>query len=53
MLYLMYFRYLSFMAKGYNSNKLKLVVNDGFQFMKEHANEFDVIITDSSDPIGK
>lgn len=45
-------KYLPFMAKGLDSNKLTLHVADGFKFMKEHENEFDVIITDSSDPIG-
>ncbi|KAK6621751.1 hypothetical protein RUM44_001558 [Polyplax serrata] len=45
-------KYLPFMAKGFNSEKLKLHIEDGFKFMKNHSNEFDVIITDSSDPIG-
>lgn len=46
-------KYLPKMAKGFDSPKLNLVVGDGFKFMREHENEFDVIITDSSDPIGK
>ncbi|KAJ8965453.1 hypothetical protein NQ314_004124 [Rhamnusium bicolor] len=45
-------KYLPFLAKGYNSPKLTLNICDGFEFMKNHKNEFDVIITDSSDPIG-
>lgn len=45
-------KYMPFMAKGFNSPKLTLKVCDGFEFMKQHKNEFDVIITDSSDPIG-
>lgn len=45
-------KHLPFMAKGFNSEKLTLHVGDGFEFMKQHKNEFDVIITDSSDPIG-
>ena len=45
-------KYLPFMAKGFDSPKLKLHIGDGFEFMKNHENEFDVIITDSSDPIG-
>merc|ERR1712179_422007 len=40
------------MGKGFDSPKLTLHVGDGFAFMKEHQNEFDVIITDSSDPVG-
>ena len=27
-------------------------IGDGFKFMEEHQGSFDVIITDSSDPIG-
>ncbi|XP_012251763.2 spermidine synthase [Athalia rosae] len=45
-------KYLPFMAVGLDNPKVKLYVGDGFQFMKNHKNEFDVIITDSSDPIG-
>lgn len=45
-------KYLPFMAVGFESKKLTLHVGDGFEFMKNHSHEFDVIITDSSDPIG-
>jgi spermidine synthase len=45
-------KYLPFMAEGFNSPKLNLHVADGFKFMEEHVQYFDVIITDSSDPIG-
>lgn len=45
-------KYLPFMASGFTSEKLTLIICDGFQYMREHRNEFDVIITDSSDPIG-
>ncbi|CAB3223976.1 unnamed protein product [Arctia plantaginis] len=45
-------KYLPFMAVGFDSPKLKLHVGDGFEFMKNHSQEFDVIITDSSDPVG-
>jgi len=44
--------YLPFMASGFDNPKLHLHVGDGFEFMGKHQNEFDVIITDSSDPIG-
>lgn len=41
------------MAKGFFSPKLTLHVGDGFEFMKHNQDAFDVIITDSSDPVGK
>lgn len=41
------------MACGFSSSKLTQFIGDGFEYMKEHVNEFDVIITDSSDPVGK
>lgn len=46
-------KYLPFMACGFDSPKVHLTIGDGFEFMKNHREEFDVIITDSSDPIGK
>lgn len=45
-------KYLPFMAKGFDDPKLTLHIGDGFEFIKNHPGEFDVIITDSSDPIG-
>ncbi len=45
-------KFLPFMACGFDSPKLKLTIGDGFEFMKNHEKEFDVIITDSTDPIG-
>lgn len=45
-------KYLPFMACGFDSPKMNLTIGDGFEYMKNHENEFDVIITDSSDPIG-
>ena len=41
------------MAQGYDSPKLKQHIGDGFAFMKENKSAFDVIITDSSDPVGE
>lgn len=46
-------KYLPGMAVGYSSAKLTLHVGDGFEFMKQNQEAFDVIITDSSDPMGK
>ncbi|XP_060073766.1 spermidine synthase-like [Ylistrum balloti] len=45
-------KFLPKMACGFESPKLKLHIGDGFEYMKKHQGEFDVIITDSSDPIG-
>jgi len=45
-------QYLPFMASGFDSPKLKLLFADGYKYVLEHKNEFDVIITDSSDPKG-
>lgn len=45
-------QYLPHMAAGFDSPKMTLTIGDGFEFMKNHQNEFDVIITDSSDPVG-
>lgn len=45
-------KYLPFMACGFDSPKVQLTIGDGFEYMKQRAGEFDVIITDSSDPIG-
>ncbi|XP_054720990.1 spermidine synthase-like isoform X2 [Uloborus diversus] len=45
-------KFLPFMAKGFESPKLSLHVGDGIEFVKNHREEFDVIITDSSDPKG-
>ncbi|KAF7995723.1 hypothetical protein HCN44_006830 [Aphidius gifuensis] len=44
--------FLPFMASGLDHPKVTVNVGCGFQFMKNHSNEFDVIITDSSDPVG-
>ncbi|XP_043281173.1 spermidine synthase [Venturia canescens] len=44
--------YLPFMSSGLDNPKVTLKVGDGFEFMKQHSSEFDVIITDSSDPVG-
>jgi len=45
-------RYLPYMACGFDSPKMNLHVGDGFAFMEAHKNEFDVIISDTSDPVG-
>lgn len=45
-------KFLPQMSCGFNNSKLKLTIGDGFEYMKNHKNEYDVIITDSSDPVG-
>ena len=40
------------MAESFKNSKLKLHVGDGFEYMKQHQGEYDIIITDSSDPVG-
>jgi len=46
-------RYLPQMAIGYSSSKVKVHIQDGMEFMAQCQGQFDVIITDSSDPIGE
>ena len=40
------------MSVGFDHPKSKAIVGDGFKFLEDRKNEFDVIITDSSDPEG-
>ena len=45
-------RYLPSMACRFDDPKMNLHIGDGFRFMEEHKDEFDVIISDTSDPVG-
>lgn len=45
-------KYLPGMSVGFQHPNVKVHVGDGFAFLKEYVNHFDVIITDSSDPDG-
>lgn len=45
-------QFLPTISVGFNDSRVKVHIRDGFEFLKEHKNEFDVIITDSSDPDG-
>merc|ERR1712058_161248 len=40
------------MSVGFQHPNVKVHVGDGFKFLDDYKNEFDVIITDSSDPEG-
>ena len=45
-------KYLPDLFCGRDDPRLTTHVGCGMEFMKNHEDEFDVIITDSSDPIG-
>ncbi|PGH13965.1 spermidine synthase [Polytolypa hystricis UAMH7299] len=45
-------KYLPGMSIGFQHPNVTVHVGDGFEFLKNKKNEFDVIITDSSDPEG-
>ena len=40
------------MSIGFQHPNVKVHIGDGFKFLEQFENEFDVIITDSSDPEG-
>jgi spermidine synthase len=40
------------LSSVFNDPKLTLLIEDGVSYMQEHRNEFDIIIIDSTDPIG-
>jgi len=44
--------FLPHMAAGFDDPRVKVHIGDGFKFLEDYKNEFDVIITDSSDPEG-
>lgn len=44
--------YLPGLSSAYDHPKVKVHIGDGFQFLRDYKNTFDVIITDSSDPEG-
>ena len=45
-------KYLPGMSIGFQHPNVTVHVGDGFKFLEERKDEFDVIITDSSDPEG-
>ncbi|VDI54575.1 Hypothetical predicted protein [Mytilus galloprovincialis] len=45
-------KYLPHIAQSFDNPRMELFIGDGIQYMKDHKNEFDVIITDAPDPIG-
>ena len=45
-------KFLPAMAVGFQHPKVNLIIGDGFEYLKSNEGQFDVIITDSSDPVG-
>ena len=45
-------KYLPRLSVGFSSPKLTVHIEDGVNFLEKHIEKFDVIITDSSDPLG-
>lgn len=45
-------KYLPGMSIGFQHPNVTVHIGDGFKFLADKKNEFDVIITDSSDPVG-
>ena len=39
-------------GKSFDDPRVSLVIADAFKYMKEHRGEYDVIIVDSTDPVG-
>lgn len=46
-------QYMPRLSSALEDSKVNISVGDGFEFLKQHVRSFDVIITDSSDPVGK
>lgn len=44
--------YLPEMAKGFNDPRVKVHITDGFEFLKSMKDQYDVIVSDTSDPEG-
>ena len=45
-------QYLPQLSCGFSDSRVAVHYQDGAEFMTQHMSQFDVIITDSSDPIG-
>ena len=45
-------QYLPQLSCGFSDSRVAVHYQDGAEFMTQHPSQFDVIITDSSDPIG-
>ena len=40
------------LANSFSDDRVKIYYEDGNKFIKKHQNEYDLIIVDSSDPVG-
>jgi spermidine synthase len=45
-------QFLPFMASSFDNPKVELHIADGYEYVRNNKEQFDVIITDSSDPLG-
>ena len=45
-------RHFPYLANSFYDSKVKIYCEDGNKFVQAHKNEYDIIIVDSSDPIG-
>ncbi|CAG8524607.1 7445_t:CDS:2 [Funneliformis caledonium] len=45
-------KYLPKMAIGFDDPKVTIHIGDGFPFLEDKVDSFDIIITDASDPVG-
>jgi spermidine synthase len=45
-------QYIPYMSVGFDSPKIVQHIQDGAEFARQNEGKFDVVITDSSDPIG-
>ncbi len=45
-------RHFPYLANSFDDPKVKIYCEDGNKFIKDHKDEYDIIIVDSSDPIG-
>ena len=45
-------KHFPYLANSFNDPKVKVYCEDGNKFIKNHKDEYDIIIVDSSDPVG-
>lgn len=45
-------KYMPFMSSHFDDPKVKILIEDGYEYIRHNKDSFDVIITDSSDPKG-
>jgi len=45
-------KHFPYLANSFDDPKVKICCEDGNKFIKDHKDEYDIIIVDSSDPIG-